>query len=73
MLLKFWLKTRRDLAQDPTFDPALFVDDLSTDMDGHDEQIISRLNGFTELTSARIQEDGMEVSKTRSLVSAGLS
>ena len=54
----------------PTIIPTLFVDDLSIELSGEDDHIIYHIVGFTAKTSKRITDDGMEVSKTKSVVSA---
>ena len=53
-----------------TIVPTLFVDDLSAELAGEKDTIVSELGGFTELVIQRIHEDGMEVSTTKSIVSA---
>ena len=58
------------LIMHPTVEPPRFVDDLSGEQDGVDDVIISELGGFTEHVIKRIHADGMEVSATKSLVSA---
>ena len=58
------------LLMHPTVDPTLFGDDLSGEQDGVEDVIISELGGFTEHVIRRIHADGMEVSDTKSLVSA---
>ena len=52
----------------PTVTPNLFVDDLSEEHTGDDDIIVRELGGFTESVSQRIEDDGMEVSATKSLV-----
>ena len=54
----------------PTVTPTLFVDDLSSEHDGTNGTIVSELGGFNDLVALRIQEDGMEVSQSKSVVSA---
>ena len=58
------------LLRHPTVEPTLFVDDLSGEQDGVEDVIVSELGGFTEHVIRRIHADGMEVSDTKSLVSA---
>ena len=53
-----------------TVTPTLFVNDLSEELDGGDDAIFDHLGGFTQLVVARITADGMEVSASKSLVSA---
>ena len=50
--------------------PTLFVDDLSSEQDGDDDVSVEELGGFTNLVINRIQDDGMEVSGTKSVASA---
>lgn len=55
----------------PTVAPTLFIDDLSSEeLDGEDDVILDNLGGFAQLVVRRIHADGMEVSATKSLVSA---
>ena len=55
----------------PTIVPTLFVDDLSGEKDGDDDEAIyGELAGFTRMVSIRIASDGMEVNRIKSLVSA---
>ena len=54
----------------PTVTPTLFVDDLSSEHDGEGDHIASELGGFNDLVAIRIREDGMEVSQSKSVVSA---
>ena len=58
------------LVQHPTITPTLFVDDLSSEKEGDDEQIVKELGGFNDAVTRRIHEDGMEVSQAKSVVSA---
>ena len=48
----------------PTVTPTFFVDDLSEEPDGEDDDIVYNLGGFTQLVVTRITDDGMEVSAT---------
>ena len=50
--------------------PALFVDDLSLEHDGDQPSILDNLCGFAVAVMKRIEADGMEVNKTKSLISA---
>ena len=59
----------------PSVVPTLFVDDLSAEHEGDNEHgdrdwIVCQLGGFTEVVIQRIHDDGMEVSQTKSVVSA---
>ena len=56
----------------PTVEPTFFVDDLSAELDGtdDDDDIVYHLSGFTEIVATRIAADGMEVSGTKSVISA---
>ena len=54
----------------PSVTPTLFVDDLSEELAGEEDTIVGELGGFTDLVIHRIQEDGMEVSTTKSVISA---
>ena len=54
----------------PTIVPTLFVDDLSLERDGEAPSILDNLCGFALDVMKRIGEDGMEVNRTKSLISA---
>ena len=59
----------------PSIVPTLFVDDLSAEHEGDEEHgdhdwIVCQLGGFTEAVIQRIHDNGMEVSQTKSVVSA---
>ena len=54
----------------PHVTPTLFVDDLSNERSGDRPTIAHELGGFTNIVIARIKADGMEVSTTKSLISA---
>ena len=58
------------LTQHPSVTPTLFVDDLSSEKEGDDEEITKELGGFNDVVARRIHEDGMEVSQAKSVVSA---
>ena len=53
----------------PTVTPTLFVDDLSEELDGEDDEIVN-FGGFLQLVVDRITTDGMEVSANKPRVSA---
>ena len=57
----------------PYVEPTLFVDDLSVEVDGDDDFIVTHCGGFTKIVVERIKADGMEVSETKSVVSASHS
>ena len=57
-------------SKNPTVIPTLFVDDLSIELSGEQDHILFHITGFTEKTTQRIHTDGMEVSATKSVVSA---
>ena len=54
----------------PTVAPTLFVDDLALEHDGDEPSILDNLCAFTVSVMKRIQTDGMEVNRTKSLISA---
>ena len=55
----------------PTVEPTLFVDDLSTEVSGHgDDVLIGEITAFTVMVCDRIAADGMEVSQTKSVCTA---
>ena len=54
----------------PSVTPTLFVDDLSSEQAGDHDFIEGELGGFTRHVVIRIHEDCMEVSGTKSMVSA---
>ena len=54
----------------PDVTPTLFVDDLSSEQNGGHDFIKKELGGFTRHVVIRIHEDCMEVSGTKSMVSA---
>jgi hypothetical protein len=60
----------RRLPSSPTIAPTLFVDDLSLERDGDEPSILDNLCGFALAVMKRIDEDGMEVNRTKSLISA---
>ena len=54
----------------PTVEPVLFVDDLSAEKVGEEDEIVKELRGLTLIVMARIHADGMEVSRVNSMISA---
>ena len=54
----------------PTVAPTLFVDDLALEHDGDEPSILDNLCAFTVSVMRRIQTDGMEVNRTKALISA---
>ena len=47
------------LIQHPSVTPTLFVDDLSSEKEGGNEEIVEELGGFNDKVAKRIHEDGM--------------
>ena len=58
------------LAAHPTIEPTLFVADLSGERDGSHKVIVQEIGGFIEKVAKRVHEDGMELSHTKSVVTA---
>ena len=58
------------LKQIPLVKPCLFVDDLSNEATGNDEQTVAQLGSFADHAIDIIHADGMEVSQTKSVISA---
>ena len=54
----------------PTVEPTLFVDDVSGEKDGEADVIAEELGSFTWKVVQLIRADGMDVSASKSLVSA---
>jgi hypothetical protein len=54
----------------PTIEPTLFVDDLSGERDGSHKIIVKELGGFIEKVAKRVHDDDMELSQTKSVVTA---
>ena len=54
----------------PTVEPSLLVDDLAEELEGEADEVATQIAGFTSIVVTLITRDGMEVSSTKSVISA---